>query len=172
MKKNLSEYNSRNVKIAKDIRFGIVISEWNAEITESLFKGCYDTLITHGADPGKIIKKYVPGSFELPFGAQLLAKDSKINAIICIGCVIKGETKHFEYISKTVAEGIMTVGLNYNLPVIFCVLTTNTLKQAKERARGKYGNKGVEAAIAAIKMIGFNRDSPGGEIGRRASLRG
>ena len=170
MKKNLSEYNSRNLQSAKDIRFGIVVSEWNAEITESLYKGCCDTLISYGANPKNILVKYVPGSFELPMGAQLLAKYSKINAIICIGCVIKGETNHFEYISKAVAEGIMKVGLKCNLPVIFCVLTTDNLEQAKERAGlssaggGKCGNKGVEAAIAAIKMAGYKdrRQEAGG----------
>lgn len=152
-KKNLSEYNTKGVPSAKAMHFGIVVSEWNAEITESLFKACSDTLTTHGANPENIIKKYVPGSFELPLGAQFFAGYSNVDAIICIGCVIQGETKHFEYISTAVAKGIMKVNLKYNLPVIFCVLTPDNPGQAKERAGGKYGNKGVEAAIAAIKMV-------------------
>ena len=152
-KKNLSEYNTKAVTSAKGKHFGIVVSEWNAEITESMYKACYDTLITHGANPKNIVKKNVPGSFELPLGAQLLAGHSNVDAVICIGCVIQGETKHFEFISTAVAEGIMKLNLKYNLPVIFCVLTPDNLRQAKDRAGGKYGNKGVEAAIAAIKMI-------------------
>ena len=152
-KKNLSEYNAKGVPSAKSMHFGIVVSEWNAEITESLFKACHDTLITHGVNPEKIIKKYVPGSFELPLGARFFAGHSNVDAIICIGCVIQGETKHFEFVSTAVAKGIMDVSLKYNLPVIFCVLTPDNTEQAKERAGGKHGNKGIEAAISAIKMV-------------------
>ena len=151
--KSAPKYSAKDIPPVNDVRFGIVVSEWNGKITESLFKACYDTLTTHGAKEENIIKKYVPGSFELPLGAQFFAQHSNVDAIICIGCVIQGETKHFEFISTAVAEGIMKVNLKYDLPVIFCVLTPDNLEQAKERAGGKYGNKGVEAAIAAIKMV-------------------
>ena len=151
--KSAPKYNAKDIPPANDIRFGIVVSAWNGKITESLFKACYDTLITHGAKKENILKKYVPGSFELPLGAQFVAEYSNADAIICIGCVIQGETKHFEFISTAVADGIMKLNLKYNLPVIFCVLTPDNAEQANDRAGGKYGNKGVEAAITAIKMV-------------------
>jgi 6,7-dimethyl-8-ribityllumazine synthase len=154
--KNLSDYDTSNVPGAEKMKFGIVISEWNAEVTDLLFKGAYETLKKHGAKEGNIFVKTVPGSFELTLGAQFLAEYGEFNAIICIGCIIKGQTPHFEYICQSVTKGITDLNLKYNIPFIFCVLTTNNMDQARERAGGKHGNKGVEAAIAAIKMAALN----------------
>lgn len=145
---------SKSTKIpsAKSMKFGIVVAEWNSEITEALYEGCYQTLIKHQASPKNIIRQNVPGSFEIPFGAKLLAETNQYHAIICLGCIIKGETKHNEYISNAVAIGITELNLKYNIPFIFGVLTPNNMKEAKERTDGKYGNKGSECALTAIKM--------------------
>lgn len=141
------------------MRFGIVVSEWNPKITEALYNGAYSCLIENGALESNVIKEYVPGSFELPLGAQLLIEKHKVDAVICLGCVIQGETRHFEFISKSVSDGIMHVGLKYSVPVIMGVLTPDNSEQAKARAGGKYGNKGEEAAISAIKMVHLNSQS-------------
>ncbi len=151
--KNLSEHDSAKIPSAKKMRIGIVVSEWNSEITEALFDGCYQCLIENGADKKNILKKYVPGSFELTLGAQFLAAERDIDAVICLGCVIQGETRHFDFICEAVANGITNVSLKYNKPVIFGLLTPNTQKQAWERSGGKHGNKGIEAAVTAIKMV-------------------
>lgn len=151
--KNLNDYTDRNIKDISRKKFGIVVSEWNFEITEVLYSGACETLIKYGAKSENIVRIDVPGSFELTLGAQKLAKKEKIDAVIALGCVIQGETRHFDFICDAVANGITNVGLKYNKPVIFGVLTTNDLQQAKERAGGKHGNKGVEAAITAIKML-------------------
>jgi len=153
--KNLSEFSSDNITDISEKTFAIIVSEWNTEITESLFNGAYESLIKNGASAGNIIRKNVPGSFELSLGAQWMAQVEGINAVICLGCVIQGETKHFDFICEAVATGITNVSLKYNKPVIFGVLTTNNQQQAIDRAGGKHGNKGVEAAITAIKMLGF-----------------
>lgn len=153
--KNLSDYREKNLQDIGRKKIAVVVSEWNEEVTESLYSGTYTTLIQHGADKQNIIRKNVPGSFELPLAAQWLAQQNEIDAVICLGCVIQGETKHFDFISEAVAQGITKVSLKYNKPVIFGVLTPNTQKQALDRAGGKYGNKGDEAAITAIKMLGF-----------------
>jgi 6,7-dimethyl-8-ribityllumazine synthase len=133
--------------------FGIVVSEWNEEITEALFQGAYQTLLQWGVRKKNILRRNVPGSFELPLGAQRLARKKTVDAVICLGCVIQGETRHFDFICQAVAHGIMDVGLKFDKPVAFGVLTTNTKKQAAERAGGKFGNKGEEAAITAAKML-------------------
>jgi len=151
--KGLSTYDSSMVPNAGMMRFGIVVSEWNQDITYSMRDGAYETLIRHGADKSNIYITYVPGSFELTLGAKLLAEKGSFDAIICIGCVIQGETKHFDFICQSVTQGITELNLAYGIPFIFGVLTTNSQEQAKERAGGKYGNKGDEAAITAIKMI-------------------
>jgi len=151
--KNLSVYNKKSILSAKDMLIGIVVSEWNSKITEALYKGALDTLTENGMNKSNIITKYVPGSFELPLGAQLIIENTDVDAVICLGCVIQGETRHFEFISQAVAHGISKVALEYNIPVIFGVLTTDTIQQAKDRSGGKHGNKGVEAAITAIKMV-------------------
>ena len=153
--KNLSDYSHTNINNIGDKQFAIVVSEWNEEITESLYQGALDTLLSHGALKEHIVRKNVPGSFELTLGAQWMAAEENIDAIICLGCVIQGETRHFDFICDAVANGITNVSLKYNKPVIFGVLTLNSQKQALDRAGGKYGNKGDEAAITAIKMLGF-----------------
>lgn len=151
--KNLSEYNPGNVPDASEMKFGIVVSEWNIEITSTLLEGAVNTLKKHKAKEENIHIKYVPGSFELVLGAQYLAETFNPDAIICLGCVIQGETRHFDFICQGVTQGIMALNLKYNKPFIFGVLTTDTLEQASDRAGGKHGNKGDEAAVAAIKMV-------------------
>jgi len=153
--KNLSQHSDKNISDISNKKFGIVVSEWNEEVTESLYEGALETLRAHGAKKENIFRKNVPGSFELSLGAQWMAEIEEIDAVICIGCVIQGETKHFDFICDAVAHGITNVGLKYNKPVIFGVLTPDTQQQALDRAGGKHGNKGDEAAITAIKMLGF-----------------
>lgn len=153
--KNLSEYSQKQIVDISDKKFAIVVSEWNEEVTGSLFSGAVETLLSNGAKKENIIRKDVPGSFELSLGAQYLAADDSISAVICLGCVIQGETRHFDFICDAVAHGVTNVSLKYNKPVIFGVLTPETQKQALDRAGGKHGNKGDEAAITAIKMLGF-----------------
>ncbi len=150
--KNLSSYDEGSVPSAADLRFGIVVSEWNAAITHALYEGCYDTLIAHGAPESEIHTIQVPGSFELTAGAKLLIANKKVDAVICLGCVIRGETKHNEYINQAVANGLTNLGMATSRPCIFGVLTPDTEEQARERAGGKHGNKGVEAAVTAIRM--------------------
>lgn len=156
--KNLSSYNKNRIPSAAGMSFGIVVSEWNEGITGSLYKGTYNTLIRHGVKKSNIKTVNVPGSFELPSGAQFILEYTDADAIICLGCVIRGETKHFEFICNAVANGISNVSITYNSPVIFGVLTTNNLQQAKDRSGGKHGNKGDEAAITAIKMVALQKN--------------
>lgn len=153
--KNLSSFSKKNINDISNKKFGIVVSEWNSEVTESLYAAAVDTLLEHKARKEHIIRKLVPGSFELTLGAQWLAKSEDIDAVICLGCVIQGETPHFDYICQAIAHGITNVALKYDKPIIFGVLTTLTLQQAIDRAGGKHGNKGDEAAATAIKMLGF-----------------
>ncbi|MBQ9253701.1 MAG: 6,7-dimethyl-8-ribityllumazine synthase [Bacteroidales bacterium] len=150
--KNLSSYNKEDIPSGERCSFGIVVSEWNSEITEALLQGAVQTLIEHGTDEKDIHIQHVPGAFELPFGASELFRKKKFDAIICLGCIIQGETRHFDFIANAVANGIMNVSLKEEIPVIFGVLTTNNLEQAKERSGGRLGNKGVEAAVTALKM--------------------
>jgi 6,7-dimethyl-8-ribityllumazine synthase len=154
---NLSEYDASKVPNCNGAKVALVISEWNEEITSGLAKGAIETLTKHGVDDEDIIVRHVPGAFELPLGAQMvLEKDEELDAVICIGCVIQGQTKHFDFVCQGTTQGIMDVGLNYALPVIFCVLTDNTIEQSRARSGGEHGNKGVEAAVTALKMIHFN----------------
>ncbi|MDK2978323.1 MAG: 6,7-dimethyl-8-ribityllumazine synthase [Bacteroidales bacterium] len=150
--KNLSDYDIKTVPSAKGMKFGIVTSEWNSEITSALLKGAHETLLKHGAKEENILRKYVPGSVELTLGAQFMAEYADLDAVICLGCVIQGETKHFDYVCQSVTHGITELNMHYNIPFIFGVLTTNNQQQAKDRAGGKHGNKGTEAAVTAIKM--------------------
>jgi 6,7-dimethyl-8-ribityllumazine synthase len=136
-------------------RFALIVADWNEEITDALYHGAAASLLAHGVKKENILRKNVPGSFELTLGAQWMAEREGIDAVICLGCVIKGETPHFDYICQAVAYGITEVGLKTNKPVIFGVLTTLTKQQALDRAGGKYGNKGEEAALTAIKMLSF-----------------
>lgn len=154
-KKNLSTYSSGNISDVSGKKFALVVSEWNSEVTEALYAGALDTLLKHGAKKENIIRKNVPGSFELSLGAQWMAEQQEIDAVIALGCVIQGETRHFDFICQAVADGLTQVGLKFNKPVIFGVLTPSTQLQALDRAGGKHGNKGDEAAITAIKMLSF-----------------
>lgn len=153
--RNLSEYAGENLIDIADKKFAIIVSEWNEQVTMALFEGARSTLLKQGATGENIIRKNVPGSFELTLGAQWMAQKEEIDAVICLGCVIQGETRHFDFICDAVAWGITEVGLKFNKPVIFGVLTPNNEQQALDRAGGKHGNKGDEAAITAIKMLGF-----------------
>lgn len=139
------------------MKVAIVVSEWNPEITESLFNAAFETLMANGCKEKNIFRVNVPGSFELPAGAQFVAESKKPDAVICLGCVIQGETRHFEFICHAVANGLIQLSLKYNKPFIFGVLTPNNMEQAKARAGGKHGNKGVEAAITALKMVALGR---------------
>ncbi|MDR1725993.1 MAG: 6,7-dimethyl-8-ribityllumazine synthase [Bacteroidales bacterium] len=149
---NLSSYNQDDVPSGEKCIIGIVVSEWNKEITSSLLHGAITALLDNNVDEKDIYIQYVPGSYELPFAAAALIDKKKFDAVICLGCIIHGETPHFEFISQAVSNGIMQVSLKTQIPVIFGVLTTNNIEQARERAGGKHGNKGVEAAITALKM--------------------
>jgi 6,7-dimethyl-8-ribityllumazine synthase len=153
--KNLSAYNAEKLSSAQGLRFAILVSEWNEEITDALCMGAFNTLIENRVFEEDILILHVPGSFELPFAAARIIKKKRVDAVICIGCVIQGETRHFEFISQAVANGIMNVGLSTNIPVVFGVLTTDNIEQAKDRSGGKHGNKGVETAIAALRMVSF-----------------
>jgi 6,7-dimethyl-8-ribityllumazine synthase len=153
--KNLDEHSQHGLDSVKGKKIAVVLSEYHHEIIGVLFNGVYDTLLKHGLQKDDLIKKYVPGAFELTLGAQYMLARQEVDAVICLGCVIMGETKHFDFICGSVANGLTDVGLKFNKPAIFGVLTPNTMEQAKDRAGGKHGNKGVEAAIAAIKMINF-----------------
>ena len=152
---NLSAYDFDSVPDASDMTIGIVVSEWNTNITEKLLIGAINTLEKHGVKPENIITRRVPGSFELTFGAKRLAESKELNAIIILGCVVKGDTPHFDYDCSGVTQGITELNLMYDIPFIFGLLTTDTMEQSEDRAGGKYGNKGDEAAITAIKMIDF-----------------
>jgi 6,7-dimethyl-8-ribityllumazine synthase len=143
------------VKLAKK-RFAIIVAEWNEEITESLYESAVSSLKGHGVRPENIVRKSVPGTFELSLGALWMGEKKDIDAVICLGCVIQGETPHFDYICQAVAYGITEAGLKTRKPVIFGVLTTLNKQQALDRAGGKYGNKGEEAALTAIKMLEFH----------------
>ncbi len=155
---DLSEYDPGMVPDAAKMRFGIVVSDWNREVTHALLKASTITLKKHGATDNNIVIRHVPGSFELTLGAQFLAEYDDLDAIICLGCIIQGETPHFSYICQGVTQGITQLNLEYNIPFIFGVLTTFNLEQALDRAGGKHGNKGDEAAVTAIKMAALQRE--------------
>lgn len=150
--KNLSAVDARNTPSAALYKFGIVVSEWNSEITDALAEGARETLQELDASSRHIDIRRVPGSFELPIGAKMMIDSGKYDAVIAIGSVIQGETRHFEFVCNAVAQGVKDVSLATGVPVVFCVLTDDTLEQAKARSGGKHGNKGVEAAVAAVKM--------------------
>ena len=154
--RNLSLFDKADIPSAKSMRFGIVVANWNSKITSNLLDGSKETLLECGASVSNISVIEVPGSFELVFGAKLMSKQ-KVDAIICLGSVIQGKTKHFDFVCNAVSLGIKDLNIALNVPVIFGVLTDNTLQQARNRSGGKYGNKGVEAAITAIKMAHLNK---------------
>ena len=153
--KNLSEFSADHLPDLSGKTFAVLVSEWNQLITHPLAEGALATLKKYGVPDECIVQHAVPGSFELPLAAQKMASQTHIHAVICLGCVIQGETPHFDYVCQAVALGIKDVALKYDKPVIFGVLTTDTLAQAQDRAGGKHGNKGDEAAITAIKMLAF-----------------
>ena len=155
--KNLSNYDKNTIPNAKDFRFGIVVSEWNDRITNGLYKGVETALLDCGALPENIIKWDVPGSFELVYGAKRMIFTQNVDAVITIGCVIKGETMHFEFVCAGVTQGIKDLNVQTDVPVIFCLLTDNTEQQSIDRSGGIHGNKGTEAAIAAIKMADLRK---------------
>ena len=153
---NLSNYNKSALPDASDFKIGIVVSEWNSEVTNGLLDGALAALTDCGVSKSNISIHKVPGSFELIFGAKKV-QSSGVDAVITIGCVIQGETKHFDYVCAGVTQGIKDLNIHHEVPVVFCVLTDNNKQQSLDRSGGKHGNKGVEAAITALKMIDFNR---------------
>ena len=150
--KNLSHYDKSTIPNEKDYRFGIVVSEWNDKITEGLYNGAVEALLDCGATKNNIMRWNVPGSFELIYGCKKM-QEQNVDAVIAIGSVIQGETKHFDFVCEGVTQGIKDLNILHDTPVLFCVLTDNTLQQAIDRSGGIHGNKGTEAAIAAIKML-------------------
>lgn len=155
--KNLSEYNKATLPNAKEFTVGIVVSEWNDKVTNGLFAGAEAALLDCGLLPENLIRWNVPGSFELIFGAKKMIETHEVDAVIVIGCVIKGETMHFEFVCEGVTQGIKDLNLISEVPVIFCVLTDNNEQQSLDRSGGVHGNKGTEAAVAALKMIALNQ---------------
>lgn len=155
---NLSEYDKASIPSAKDFRFGIVVSEWNDKITEGLFNGAFNTLLEHNVPAKNIVRWDVPGSYELIYGSKKM-QEQRVDAVIAIGSVIQGETKHFDFVCEGVALGIKDLNVLHDTPVVFCVLTDTNLQQAVDRSGGKHGNKGTEAAIAAIKMANLRKNA-------------
>jgi 6,7-dimethyl-8-ribityllumazine synthase len=150
--KNLSVYDKNTVPKAKNFRFGVVVAEWNEGITEGLYNGAEEAFLENNVPAEHIIRWNVPGSFELIYGCKKMLQTQNVDAVIAIGCVIQGETKHFDFVCEGVAQGIKDLNVQTDIPVIFCVLTDNTMQQSIDRSGGIHGNKGTEAAIAAIKM--------------------
>lgn len=158
--KNLSHYDKNKVPNAKNFRFGIVVSEWNEAITENLFQGAFDTFLDNETLKENIVRWNVPGSFELVYGCKKMQESyDMLDAIIAIGSVIQGETKHFDFVCEAVSQGIKDLNVQNDIPVIFCVLTDNHIQQSIDRSGGKHGNKGAEAAIAAIKMAQLRKEA-------------
>ena len=160
--KNLSVFEGE-VPSAREMKFGIVVAEWNWQITGTLLKGAIDTLKEYGCDENDIIVKKVPGTFVLPLGAQFFAEYTDVDAVIVLACVIQGETRHFDFICQGVTQGATQLMLTWNMPVVFGVLTTENLEQALERAGGRLGNKGDEAAATAIKMVALQNEMEANE---------
>ncbi|MBX7107160.1 MAG: 6,7-dimethyl-8-ribityllumazine synthase [Chitinophagales bacterium] len=155
--KNLSDYRLTEKPELSTAKIGVIVSSWNTEITEALYRECRKTLVDLSVKKKNLLRLDVPGSFELAAAAKWLIESKRMEAIICLGCVIQGETRHFEFICDAVANGIMELNIRYSTPVIFGVLTTNDLQQALDRAGGRHGNKGTEAAVTAVQMILLKR---------------
>mgnify|MGYP001326451424 FL=1 len=153
---SLSHFNKEEIPNCKTLKIALVVSKWNQEITNKLKEGAEKTLIECGLQEKNILVYHVPGSYELIFGAKIAAKKNP-DAIICLGSVIQGETKHFDFVCNAVSNGIKDLNIKLDIPVIFGVLTDNNIEQAKNRSGGKYGNKGIESAITAIKMAVLNK---------------
>jgi len=156
---NLSAYDPESIPDASKMRIGIVVADWNSDVTKALLDGAIKTLKKHGVKEKNIPVRHVPGTFELTFGGRIIAEHDDPDAVICLGCVIQGETPHFTYICQGVTQGITQLNLDYDIPFIFGVLTTDTRQQALDRAGGKYGNKGDEAAVTAIKMAALRLET-------------
>jgi 6,7-dimethyl-8-ribityllumazine synthase len=155
--KNLSEYSKDSIPNAADFKIGIVVSEWNDSITNNLLTGAKQALLENNVSESNILLRYVPGAFELPLAAQWMLDETDVDGVIAIGVVIQGETKHFDFVCNGTTDGIMKVMLEYNSPISFCVLTDNTIQQSIDRSGGIHGNKGIECAIACIKMIALKK---------------
>ncbi len=156
-KTNLSDYDPSAVPDGKEYSVGVIAAEWNPDVTNALLKGAVDTLLEHGVSEDNLFVRRVPGTFELSSAADMMLDSMHLDAVICIGCVIQGETRHFEFICQAVSQGITNVALNHHKPVIFSVLTTDTMQPALDRAGGRHGNKGVEGAVTALKMIAYQQ---------------
>jgi 6,7-dimethyl-8-ribityllumazine synthase len=156
--KNLSDFSHIEISSAKPFRFGIITAQWHSDVTNALYQSAYDRLKKHGALDEHIVNIPVPGSYELTSGANMLLELGQVDVVICLGCVILGETRHFDFICDAVANGLSNVSIKHNKPVIFGVLTTNNLQQALDRSGGTHGNKGEEAAIAAIQMANLQHE--------------
>ena len=166
---NLSEYNLDSVPKASALRIALLVSEWNNEITDNLLKGAKETLEALQFEPDNLIVRRVPGAYELPIAAQFACKTLHVDAVICLGSVVRGETSHFDYVCQAVAQGVKDVSLKFDIPVVFGILTDDTMQQGLDRSGGKHGNKGVEAAVTAVKMahlkINLGELSSSGTIG-------
>ncbi|MBL7962522.1 MAG: 6,7-dimethyl-8-ribityllumazine synthase [Flavobacteriales bacterium] len=150
---HLSTYDPAGVPDGSPYRVALVVSEWNREITDSLRRAAQHTLLHHGVLKENLIEAWVPGSYELAAGAQFLLERGGLDGVICLGSVVRGETPHFDFVCQGATQGIMAVGLKFSVPVIFGVLTDDTLQQARDRSGGRHGNKGVDCAIACLKMM-------------------
>ncbi len=151
--RNLSEYNKDLIPNGADFKIGIVVSEWNDKITMNLLAGAKQALIENGVKEYNINVRFVPGTFELPLGCQLMCERTDVDGIVAIGVVIQGETRHFDFVCEGATLGIKDVTLKYSTPISYCVLTDNNEQQSIDRSGGKHGNKGIECAIACLKMI-------------------
>jgi 6,7-dimethyl-8-ribityllumazine synthase len=156
--RNLSEYNKDFIPNGADFKIGIVVSEWNDKITLNLLAGATQALLDNGVKEENIDVRLVPGAFELPLGCQYFCETGKVDGVVAIGVVIQGETKHFDFVCDGATQGIKDVNLKYNTPVAFCLLTDNNMQQSIDRSGGKHGNKGIECAVACMKMIGLKKD--------------
>lgn len=155
--KNLSDYNKENIPNGADFKVGIVVSEWNESITNNLFEGAKKALLENGVPESNILVRHVPGAFELPLASQLMLDNTDVDGVVAIGVVIQGETKHFDFVCQGTTQGLMNVMLEYNSPVAFCLLTDNNIQQSIDRSGGIHGNKGIECAIACLKMIALKK---------------
>lgn len=154
---NLSEYDKDTMPSGEGMRIGIVVAEWNHHITGNLLKGAHQTLLDNGVAESDVLVEWVPGSFELPLGAKMMLGLNNVDAVLCLGSVIRGETSHFDYVCQATALGVKDVSLEYGKPVIFGVLTDDNEQQSLDRSGGQHGNKGDEAAVAAIKMVALKK---------------
>jgi 6,7-dimethyl-8-ribityllumazine synthase len=155
---NLSNYDTTTVPDGNGWKIGIVVSEWNEEVTGALLDGAFNTLLKHGVNKEDIIVRFVPGSFELVYGSAVMIEDTDVDAVIAIGCVIRGDTPHFDYICQGATQGLAELNRLAEVPVIYGLLTCNTMQQALDRCGGELGNKGDECAITALKMIKFREN--------------